>query len=399
MNAPVLPPIAKLFNAPLTGDLLKLRRDLHQYPELAFEEERTAARLEEALKPAKPVEIQRVAGTAVIARIKGKDSKAPVVAVRGDIDALPIEEDTGLDYSSLHKGVMHACGHDVHASWAVGAAHLLAAQPARGDVLVILQPAEEIGAGAEAVLASGVLDGVAAIFGGHVDRRFAVGEVVAVEGPVAASADTYDVTLHGQGAHGARPHEGHDPVIGLGALIGALQTVVSRRKNPAEAAVITIGKVNAGTAYNIIPSTAALGGTLRAITPETRQLLHDELDRIAQGVASAYGLRAEVKHHWNSPPIINPPEQTAWARQAVATVLGEDALTPLPTLNMGGEDFAFYMQKISGCFMRIGAREEGGKVIPAHSPHFYAADGAIFVGAAVLAECARVASEKFASRG
>ncbi|HEY0779377.1 MAG TPA: amidohydrolase, partial [Gemmatirosa sp.] len=175
------------FPAALRDALLALRRDLHRHPELSFREERTAVRLAAALEPLAPAaltSLARVAGTGVVARLRGRDPAAPVVAIRGDIDALPIQEATELDYASTVPGVMHACGHDVHASWTVGAAHLLAAAPAAGDVVVVLQPAEETGAGAVAMVEAGALDGVAAIFGAHVDRRFAVGEVVVDDGPL-----------------------------------------------------------------------------------------------------------------------------------------------------------------------------------------------------------------------
>jgi hippurate hydrolase len=259
--------LAPLFPPARRDAIVALRRDIHRHPELAFGEQRTAAALERALAALGAASVERVAGTGVLARIRGRDPGAPVVAVRGDIDALPIHEATGLAYSSVNAGVMHACGHDVHAAWAVGAAHLLAERPAEGDVLVVLQPAEETGAGAAAMLASGALDGVSAIFGGHVDRRFLVGEVVAQAGPLAASADTFEIELVGRGAHGARPHESADPVVGAGALIGALQTVVARRVNPATPAVLTVATVHAGTAPNVIPDRATLGGTLRATDP------------------------------------------------------------------------------------------------------------------------------------
>lgn len=385
-----------LFSDTLVARLITLRKDLHAHPELAFEEERTATKLHEAMKEISPAELDRVAGTAVVARIKGKSKDVPLVAIRGDIDALPIIENTGLDYSSTNQGVMHACGHDVHATWTVGAADLLAQNPPEGDVLIVLQPAEEIGLGAEAVLKTGVLDDVEAIFGAHVDRRFAVGEVVADEGPVAASADTFDIRLIGTGAHGARPHEAADPIVGMGALIQALQTVVSRRVNPANPAVLTIGKVHGGTAKNVIPDEVHLAGTLRATDPATRRLLHDDVTRISQSVAETHRLKAEVTLDWNCAPIVNPPDTTAWTRQATASLLGEDALVPLGFLNLGGEDFSFYMERMPGCFFRIGAREEGSEVIPAHSPKFYAAEEAIFIGAAVLAESARVASAALA---
>ena len=396
MAAPLPPRIDALFPAALRAELVALRRDLHEHPELAFREQRTSDRLHAALAALAPAQLARVAGTGVLARVRGRDPGAPVVAVRGDIDALPITEATGLPFASRTDGVMHACGHDVHASWAVGAAHLLSRAPAHGDVLVLLQPAEETGGGAPAVLESGALDGVSAIFGGHVDRRFAVGQVVAEAGPLAASADVFAIELAGQGAHGARPHEGADPVVGAGALIGALQTIVARRLNPAVAAVVTVGTVHAGAAPNVIPERALLTGTLRALDPDTRRVLHDEVRRIAAATAAAYGLRATVTIELGPPPIVNPPEPAAWAREAATSLLGAEGVVPLGTLNMGGEDFACYMERMPGCFLRIGAREPGGDPIPAHSSRFYAAEESLFVGAAVLAETARVASRALA---
>jgi hippurate hydrolase len=386
--------VGEIVPEPLRRRLVELRRDLHEHPELSGREERTANVLHAALAALEPVKLERVAGTGVVARIRGREAGAPLVAVRGDIDALPIQEKTGLPFASRHAGVMHACGHDVHATWAVGAAHLLAARPARGDVLIVLQPAEETGRGAAAILESGALGGVKAIFGAHVDRRFAVGEVVVQAGPLAASADEFEIELIGSGAHGARPHEAADVIVGAGALIGALQTIVSRRVNPAYPAVVSIGSVHAGSAPNIIPDRATLTGTLRATEPGTRQLLMDEVRRIAESTAALHRLRAKVTVELGTPPIVNPPEPTEWARQAAASVLGPDAIVPLGFLNMGGEDFSCYMERIPGCFLRVGAREAGTEPIPAHSPHFYAAEESIFIGAAVLAEAARVASEK-----
>jgi hippurate hydrolase len=372
--------------------LVALREEIHRHPELAFEERETSQRLYEALGHLRPAALERIADTGVVARFRGRDQSAPVVAVRGDIDALPITEATGLPFASQRPGVMHACGHDVHAAWTVGVAHLLAREPAAGDVVVVLQPAEETGKGAAAVLASGALAGVAAIFGGHVDRRFAVGQVVAQPGPLAASADTFSVTLRGVGAHAARPHEGVDPVVGAGALIGALQTVVARRINPSVPAVLTVGTVHAGTAPNVIPDCAMLSGTMRAVDPDTRALLQHEMRRVVEGVAAAHGLTAEVALEIGPPPLINASQPAGWARRAVEKVLGEEAIVPLGSLNLAAEDFASYLEKMPGCFLRIGAREEGGATIPAHSPRFYAAPESIFVGAAVLAEAARIAS-------
>ena len=384
--------LKKLFPKEVQESLIRLRQDLHQNPELSFKEERTSQKLYEELAQLNPVELVRVAGTGVVARIKGRNPGGPTVAVRGDIDALPIQEATGLEFASQNDGVMHACGHDVHATWTVGAAHLLAKDPAEGDVLIILQPAEEIAKGAKAILETGILDKVSAIFGAHVDRRFEVGQVVAQEGPLAASTDSFEIEYIGKGAHGARPQESTDPIVGIAALITSLQTIVSRKLNPANAGVVTVGTLNAGSASNIIPDKANLSGTIRSVDEITRKLLQDQVRKIAESTAAAYELRSDIKIEYGTPAILNPALTVKWAQKAVTSLLGEDALVPLDMLNMGGEDFACYMEKIPGCFIRIGAREPGGKIIPAHSPQFHAAEESIFVGAAVLAETARVAS-------
>jgi hippurate hydrolase len=248
------------------------------------------------------------------------------------------------------------------------------------------------------MIAAGALEGVDAIVGGHVDRRFEVGQVLAETGPVNAAADTFEITLHGVGSHAARPHEAADPIVGMASLIGELQTIVSRRVNPATPAVVSVGRARAGTADNIIPDRAVIGGTIRSFDPATRELLHREVRHMAEAVAALHRLRAQVTIEKGSPAVVNQPGPTAWARTAVSRLLGEGALTQLGFLNMGGEDFACYLEKVPGCFIRVGARERGGDVIPAHSPRFYAHDDAIFVGAAVLAETARVAARELGTR-
>jgi amidohydrolase len=383
-----------LVSPALRDQLVELRRSIHREPELAFEEERTAAKLEHALRAVGVSDVRRVAGTGIVARIRGTERGAPVIAIRGDMDALPIAEETGLPFASTRDGVMHACGHDVHATWAVGAAALLASKPATGDTVIILQPAEEIGRGASAMLDGGALEGVAAIFGGHVDRRFEVGQVVADAGPLAASADTFEIELIGQGAHAARPHEARDPIVAAAALITAIQTIVSRKLNPATPGVVTVGQVQAGNAPNVIPDRASLRGTIRAVEPVSRRLMMDELTRIARSVGEAHGVTATVTMPEGTPPLVNPENAAAWGREAVTRVLGQRALVPLGFLNLAGEDFAYYLERMPGCFLRIGARETGGVPIPAHSPRFYPAEESIFIGSAVLAECARVASEQ-----
>ena len=393
----MLDPSALGISGELRSRLVELRRAIHRQPELSFQEHATADRLASALRAIGVDDVRRVATTGVVARIPGRDRSAPVVALRGDIDALPIQEATGLPFASEVQGVMHACGHDVHATWAVGAAALLAQNPAEGDVVVVLQPAEETGKGALAILETGALDGVAAIFGGHVDRRFPVGQIVADEGPLAASADTFEIELIGGGAHAARPHESRDPIVAAAAVISALQTIVARKLNPATPGVVTVGTIHAGSASNVIPDRATMSGTVRAVEPVSRELMLREVKHVTESVAVAFGVEARVSMELGTPPIVNPAMATSWARRAASRVVGDQNIVPLGFLNMAGEDFAHYMERMPGCFLRIGAREADGKIIPAHTATFQAAESSIFVGAAVLSECARVASHELIS--
>ncbi len=388
--------VAERFPPALRERLVALRRSLHRHPELSGAERRTQRELRTALEAAAPAELREVAGTGLVARIAGSEPDVPPVAVRGDIDALPITEATGLPYASEETGVMHACGHDVHATWAVAAAHLLSARPAAGDVLVVLQPAEERALGARAVLESGALDGAAVIFGGHVDREYPVGAVVVHEGPIAASADFFAVRLRGAGGHGARPHQTRDPIAAAAALVTVLYATVPRRLDPDRPAVLTVGSLHAGEAANVIPDRAELRGTIRATLPEVREMVIGELRRLAEAVAGAHGVDAEVVVEPAVPPLLNAPRPAAWARAAALDVLGPEGVVPLAAANLAGEDFAIYLERMAGCFLRIGAREPGGEFVPAHSPRFYAAEEALFVGAAVLAEAARRASAALA---
>lgn len=371
--------------------LVELRRSLHRRPELSFKEHQTQARLREALLGVGITDIQETAGTGLVARIPGAAGGA-TVAVRGDIDALPIQEETGLPFTSMHPGIMHACGHDMHAAWAVGAGMLLARNPAVGDVRVLLQPAEELGLGAPRVLADGALDGVQAIFGAHVDWRFSLGEIVATAGPLAASTDTFEISFKGRGGHGARPQDTLDPIIGMSAFVCDVQTLVSRRLDPALPGVVTVGMLHAGSAANVIPEVAHCAGTIRATTPGARALLCEELQRLATAVAASHRLTAEVKLSEGTPPLINGPRAAEWAQSATRDLIGAEALRQLSVANMGGEDFAFYTEKMEGCFMRVGTWSEGRSRAGVHTPRFDPDEDALFIASAVLAESARRAS-------
>ncbi len=381
-----------LFTPSERAQLLTLRRSLHAHPELSGQERGTQARLVAALAHHGITDVRVIADTGLVATITGTRAGAPVIALRGDMDALPITEETGLPFASQSPGVMHACGHDMHASWAVAAALLLKRNPSEGDVRVILQPAEEVGEGAKSVLASGVLDDVHVIFGGHVDWRFAVGEVVATAGPLAASTDTFEVTFHGRGGHGARPHDTIDPVIGLGAFIMGVQTLVSRRLDPGLPGVVTVGVVQGGNASNVIAELAHCAGTIRATTAESRALLCNGVQALADGVAATHALRAEVQIREGTPPLVNTARAAAWAQAAARRLLGDDSLKTLATANMGGEDFACYTERMEGCFLRVGTWREGRSRSGVHTPRFDPDEDALFVAGALLAECARTAS-------
>ena len=383
---------AALFTDAERERLITLRRTLHAHPELSWAERGTQATLKQALLDAGITDVREIADTGLVARIPGTRAGAPAVALRGDIDALPITEETAVPFASRNPGVMHACGHDMHATWTVAAGMLLRKRPADGEVRLILQPAEEVGEGATKVLASGALDGVSAIYGGHVDWRFPVGQVVATAGALAASSDTFEVTFHGRGGHGARPQDTIDPVIGLGAFIMEVQTLVSRRLDPGQPGVVTVGVVMAGSASNVIPERARCAGTIRATTPEARALLCEGVRQVAEAVATLHRLRAEVVLSEGTPPLVNSATAAAFAQSGAAEVVGAEGLRRLPTPNMGAEDFAFYLERLDGCFMRIGTLGDGMSAAGVHTPRFDPDERALFVGGAVLAAIARVAS-------
>ena len=275
---------------PLQPRMVELRRQFHRHPELAFEEERTAAAIIEELKRIGVDYDYAGKGGAVIGRVGGARD-GPTVALRADMDALPGAENTDLPFASSVEGKMHACGHDAHMAMVLGAASLLAqSPPPQGNVLLVFQPAEESGGGARVVLDSGALDGVAAIFGGHVTHHYRVGEIMVADGVITAQSDRFAIHVRGRGGHGARPHEATDAIVVSGLLITAIQTLVSREINPVYPSVVTIGRLNAGSAPNVIAEEANLEGSIRTTLPQVRQHLHDGLRRMAK-FASTRGIR------------------------------------------------------------------------------------------------------------
>jgi amidohydrolase len=374
--------------------MIAFRRDLHRHPELSWKEFRTARKIAEALDSLGISYRAGVAETGIIADLPGPEG-VPAVALRADIDALPIQEETKLDFASVHSGVMHACGHDAHTTMLLGAAALLVREKSLpAPVRLIFQPAEELGEGAQKMIQAGALEGAGAIFGGHVDRLYSAGELVVTEGPVGASTDQFKIILEGRGGHGARPHESVDALVAGAGLVLALQTIVSREIDPAAPAVVTIGSFHAGTASNVIADRAELEGTLRAMTPEVRERLLQALRRMTDATAALHRAAASFALQSGSPPVMNSPEATQWAREAALAVAGEGRVFPMRGVNMGAEDFSFYLQKVPGCYIRVGTRPASGESHPAHSSRFDINEDALAVGAAYFATVAKIAGER-----
>lgn len=378
----------------LHPQLVALRRALHRIPELAFEEVRTAEMIISELKRLGIPYDYDGKGSGVIGRI-GNDRQAPTVALRADMDALPGTETTQLPFASEHPGCVHACGHDAHMTMVLGAATLLREAPPSGNVLLVFQPAEERGGGSRVILKSGVLDGVRAIFGGHVTHHYAVGEIMIAPGVITAQSDRFLIKVRGRGGHGARPHEAIDAVVIAGMLITSIQTLVSREINPVHPSVVTIGRVEAGTAANVIAEEATLEGTIRSTLPEVREHLHNGLQRMCKAFGEVHNAKIELRTSEGYPPVVNSPRETELARRAVLATLGESGVAAMDYPSMGAEDFSFYLQKLPGCYVRFGARLRENEYIPLHSPAFDINEDVLKIGAAFFEQVARDALAEY----
>ncbi len=375
----------------LVSWMIAIRRTLHQWPELAYEEVRTARLIADKLKELSIPHRTGLAKTGVVAEL-GKEG--PLVALRADMDALPLSEETGLPFASKIPGVMHACGHDGHVAMLLGAAALLRQDPPPGRVRFIFQPAEEKGAGAKAMIKEGVLKGVSAIFGGHIDRHFKVGEIAVNEGLICAYTDSFFIEIQGKGGHAAWPHEAVDAIVVGSLLVMSIQTIVSREVNPAYPCVVTVGRFTGGSAHNVIAERALLEGTIRSTHPEVRERIIQGIRRISRGVATLHRAQVKVKIKKGYPPVINTPEEARLAREAARVVVGKKGVVQQTHPSLGGEDFAFYLQKVPGCFVRLGAAKAGLEGIPAHSPRFDFDEGVLPIGAAFLATVARLSIQR-----
>jgi amidohydrolase len=353
--------------------LVEIRRTIHMHPELGFEEVETSKLVSEWLQKF-GLDVKRgMAKTGVVGLLKG-GKPGKTVAIRADMDALPMDEANRVPYASQIKGKMHACGHDAHVTILLGAAKFFSSiqDQVKGNIKWIFQPAEEGGGGGRIMVEEGVLENpkVDAIFGAHVFPFLSVGKVGIYEREGLAAADRFTIKIIGKGGHAASPHVSKDPILAAGHLITQIHSIVSRNVNPLESGVITIGKVSGGTASNIIPDEVELIGTVRSLTPQVREELKSRIDQVTQGVARSFSMDCRFDFEYGYPVLINNPEMSKLVGLACSKGIGKENVEVVKP-SMGGEDFAYYLEKVPGAFFRLGCRnEEKGLIHPYHSSLF-----------------------------
>ncbi len=373
----------------IADEIVAIRRDLHAHPELAFEETRTAGKVIDFLEAEGILYESGVAITGVVAMIEGNPD-GPVIALRGDMDALPIQEANDVDYKSNNSGKMHACGHDVHTSSLLGVARLLneIKDHLPGRIKLIFQPSEEkIPGGASVMIKEGVLQNpdVQAITGQHVDTKIPVGKIGIKSGRYMASADEIHMTIKGVGGHAAHPYECKDPIVAMAQMITALQTVVSRSADPRVPSVLSFGDVRAFGATNIIPEEVKLMGTFRTYDEDWRFRAHDQIRSIAHGIIEGLGLSLDLEIKVGYPVLHNDEELTATTEQAIREFMGDENVINLD-LWPAAEDFAYYTHEVPGCFYRLGIRnEERGIIHGLHTPRFNIDESALQHSTALMA--------------
>lgn len=358
----------------------------HRHPELSYEEVETTKRLREDLAAAGIEVLDLPLKTGLVAQVG--TGEAPFIALRCDIDGLPIQEESGLAYASEHAGRMHACGHDFHISAVLGSAYLLKAKERelRGTVYLIFQPAEEAPGGACKVMETGVLKDVQAIFGLHTSPLYDVGTLGIRSGAVTASVDKFTVTFHGKGTHAAHPERGIDPIVMAASFVTAAQSIVSRNIDPAHPGLVSITHIESGNTWNVIPESSWLEGTVRCLTAEDRKLIKKRIYELAEGQAASFGGHAELTWYAGPPATDNTPDWTDFAIEVAKEA--ELDVVPAP-VNLAGEDFAYYQEDIPGVFVLVGT----GKSPANHNPKFHVDPAALGPAAKYMA---RLAVEAFA---
>ena len=367
----------------IQNSIFEWRRDFHQYPELSFQEFRTADLIAKELKSMGLEPKPNIGKTGIIADLIFGDG--PMIALRADMDALPIQETSGLPFASKNDGIMHACGHDGHMAMLLATAKVLTQKKNlyNGKVRFIFQPAEEGGGGARYMIKDNCLEQVDEIYGIHVWNYQPVGEVGVKDGPVMAAADLFDIHIRGIGGHGAAPQGTVDSIIVASHLIQSLQTIVSRNTNPLDSTVVSIGKINGGHNFNIIADEVILSGTARAYTEKNRNLIKNRMHEIILGIEKTYNAKIAFNYKDGYPPTINHTDPTKKVLRAAQKVVGDRA--GLPYLSMGGEDFAYYLQKKPGCFFFVGSapNEKALFETPHHCSHFDMDEKALLIGSSI----------------
>ncbi|HFJ9453386.1 M20 peptidase aminoacylase family protein [Bacillus tropicus] len=373
----------------LTETLISIRRNLHEHPELSYEEFETTKAIKNWLEEKNITIIHSNLETGVIAEISG-NRNGPLIAIRADIDALPIQEETNLPYASKINGKMHACGHDFHTAAIIGAAYLLKEKESSlsGTVRFIFQPAEESSNGACKVIEAGHLHGVQAIFGMHNKPDLPVGTIGIKDGPLMAGVDRFEIEIHGVGTHAAVPDAGVDPIVASSQIVMALQTIVSRNINSSHNVVVSVTNIHSGNTWNVIPEKATLEGTVRTFQTETREKIPALMKRIIQGVSDALGVKTEFRFYAGPPAVHNDTSLTNLSTQ-VAETMNLNIISPTPS--MAGEDFSFYQQEIPGSFVFMGT----SGTHEWHHPSFTVDERALPISAAYFALLAEKALKHF----
>jgi amidohydrolase len=373
--------------------LVAWRRDLHKHPELGFEEVRTARLVAEHLMRLGYRVYTGIAKTGVIGLLQGP-RPGPTVMLRFDMDALPIQEENEVVYASQTPGVMHACGHDGHVTIGLGTATLLQRhrETLAGTVKLVFQPAEEGMNGAEVMVQEGTLDDYGprpdAVFGLHLWTQSPLGQAGVTIGPMMAAAERWALTVRGRGGHGALPHLAADPIVASAQIVTALQSIVSRNVDPQKTAVVTVGTLNGGTAFNIIPQQVELSGTIRTFEAEVRETVLKRFEALCQSVAAGMGVEADLQIDMLTPAVVNDAAAAGLMQQVAGEVLGEQNVFD-GFRTMGSEDMAYFMQEVPGSYMFLGAANaERGLDFPHHNPRFDFDEGALSLGVAILAETA-----------
>ena len=365
----------------IKNEIIENRRYFHKHPELSFKEFNTSKTIERKLLEMGIDDISRVAKTGLIANISGS-SAGKTIALRADMDALPIQETLDVPYRSVNDGVMHACGHDGHISMLLGAAKAInqMKEKLNGNVRLLFQPAEEGPAGATYMIDDGAIDGIDEIYGIHLWNYQKIGEIGVKSGPIMAAADMFEIEIRGKGGHGATPHGTVDAVVVASQLINAFQTIVSRNTNPIESTVVTIGMINGGYNFNIIADRITLKGTTRAYTKENRELIKTRMKEIISGIEKMFEAEIKLDYKDGYPPTINNKECANTVLSSSKKVVGDGAGEPY--LSMGGEDFSYYLEKIPGCFYFIGSLPTDKEPLstPHHCSHFDIDEDALLIG-------------------